>query len=447
LRPPAGENRSAFSLAELLVVVSLLVLLLLALVMVRDALYVRAMGVRCQHRLDEIWGACARFARDHGDRLPRSWDPEQGRWYDVIGRRYLDEGRGFIGCPAAEAAGGRTSALPVLCVEMGGPPAGQRRSAGAGGWDRFAAWRGWVADPANIPCGADHTDGTETISPALLAGYSQVWFLMTDHRQDRVPLLDFPVYVHPGELDALRRFHREGGGIHILAESHVPDGDEYRYTRTANQLLRAIRCPIDVVPVGGSAEDGVLELAESDHPVLRGAGDSPAPVRRMKYRTTPGGLIVSGGAQGIGIQTREDKNRERCLIAAWEGGPGRVVVHGSYFAVDGTCFDWADGDVKAYLRNVDVWLRAGNRNGPHSYAYNRQLGGHPGPVSPDTICLMDYTGWEIDRDGEDPDGDDDDGCIALRHGGRANAVFADGRVEALRLEDIRSGMWTPQPED
>ena len=61
---------------------------------------------------------------------------------------------------------------------------------------------------------------------------------------------------------------------------------------------------------------------------------------------------------------------------------------------------------------------------------------------------MDYTHWAITTE-------DSNDCLAPRHGGRANVLFADGRVEALYPEEItdgatqriRAGMLTPQAGD
>jgi hypothetical protein len=40
---------------------------------------------------------------------------------------------------------------------------------------------------------------------------------------------------------------------------------------------------------------------------------------------------------------------------------------------------------------------------------------------------------------------DDEHAIALRHGGKANVLFANGAVRPLDLSDIAESMWTPEP--
>ncbi|MFO7899391.1 MAG: hypothetical protein R6V58_10080, partial [Planctomycetota bacterium] len=61
--------------------------------------------------------------------------------------------------------------------------------------------------------------------------------------------------------------------------------------------------------------------------------------------------------------------------------------------------------------------------------------------------VMDYHSWEIDHDENDPDNNDSATDIATRHSDRANALMGDGSVRAFYVEDIREGMWTPDPGD
>jgi len=68
-------------------------------------------------------------------------------------------------------------------------------------------------------------------------------------------------------------------------------------------------------------------------------------------------------------------------------------------------------------------------------------------VSGDTILVMDYQSWVIFRGMANPSDDDSADMIALRHGSRANALFADGAVRPLSFSEIRAGMFTPQSGD
>jgi len=85
--------------------------------------------------------------------------------------------------------------------------------------------------------------------------------------------------------------------------------------------------------------------------------------------------------------------------------------------------------------------------GKCTYGYNNQVGLDRRRPAVDTIMVMDYSHWAIDRDELSPEFNDDDSDIALRHSGRANALFGDGSVRALALEEIRDGMWTLGPAD
>jgi prepilin-type processing-associated H-X9-DG protein/prepilin-type N-terminal cleavage/methylation domain-containing protein len=82
-----------------------------------------------------------------------------------------------------------------------------------------------------------------------------------------------------------------------------------------------------------------------------------------------------------------------------------------------------------------------------SYGYNDQVGQPGVRVSGDTILVMDYQSWVIFRGLADPERDDSPDMIALRHGSRANALFADGAVRPLSFSEIRAGMFTPSSGD
>jgi len=85
--------------------------------------------------------------------------------------------------------------------------------------------------------------------------------------------------------------------------------------------------------------------------------------------------------------------------------------------------------------------------GQCSYGYNNRLGKTRERTSADTIVVMDYAKWEIDRDDKNVEYNDDIGHIAARHGGKANALLGDGHVRAFEPDDITDGMWTPEPGD
>jgi prepilin-type processing-associated H-X9-DG protein/prepilin-type N-terminal cleavage/methylation domain-containing protein len=95
----------------------------------------------------------------------------------------------------------------------------------------------------------------------------------------------------------------------------------------------------------------------------------------------------------------------------------------------------------------------GQAMGKCSYGYNSLVGDSRRTPAANTILVMDYEAYIICRgyrneQGEfDPTLNDEDYFIALRHDGKANALFADGHVEALAIDDIKPGMWTLESAD
>ena len=94
------------------------------------------------------------------------------------------------------------------------------------------------------------------------------------------------------------------------------------------------------------------------------------------------------------------------------------------------------------------WYEAGQ----HSYGYNELIANEEyrarKPAN-DTIILMDYVHDAIDANTDTKDD------IAPRHGGKANVLFADGRVKAMTVDElidpdtdtIKEGMLTLEPGD
>jgi len=91
--------------------------------------------------------------------------------------------------------------------------------------------------------------------------------------------------------------------------------------------------------------------------------------------------------------------------------------------------------------------------GTHSYGYNKLISSDTRTMyrkpAADTVILMDYLRDAIDADTDTPDD------IAPRHGGKANVLFADGRVKAMTIDElvdpatdkIKAGMITLEPGD
>ena len=97
--------------------------------------------------------------------------------------------------------------------------------------------------------------------------------------------------------------------------------------------------------------------------------------------------------------------------------------------------------------SLDDWqdIEELRTDGACTYGYNNQVGlGRQTPPA-DTIVVMDYENWEIDRNRQEAD--DPPHYVAPRHGGRVNVLFGDGRVETIAPESIRDGMFTVQSGD
>jgi len=102
---PYGRARaSAFSVTELLIVVTVLVILAATLIVGANQMYSRAIQVKCQHRLEQIGHALMMHAnKDHG-RYPYAKSPLTGQmWYELLAESYLDDPT-VIACPAADEA-------------------------------------------------------------------------------------------------------------------------------------------------------------------------------------------------------------------------------------------------------------------------------------------------------------------------------------------------------
>ncbi len=126
--------------------------------------------------------------------------------------------------------------------------------------------------------------------------------------------------------------------------------------------------------------------------------------------------------------------------------PGDVQGGGWGFSGYGSVFSSGFSLIMLGQTHEDDWLNedyvpAVERTA--SYGYNSVLGHTRATVPADTIMVMDYDNWLIQRGTGDPEEDDDDSRIALRHLGRANALMGDGSVRSLYLEEITPrGRWT-----
>jgi len=102
------NHRRGFTLTELLVVCAVIIILMSILIVCVDGLYAYALQVKCQHHLEQIWGACVMYASANQGMYPAAWTygaaggTTNCAWNDLLTTlRYLDD-KGVIGCPATE---------------------------------------------------------------------------------------------------------------------------------------------------------------------------------------------------------------------------------------------------------------------------------------------------------------------------------------------------------
>jgi len=96
------QTRSGFTLTELLVVMSVIIILMAMLVVCVDGLYTYAVRLQCQHRMEQIWDACVMYSSTNRI-LPNAWDYDHGRpWYVMLtDEGYLDSSDVYT-CPSSD---------------------------------------------------------------------------------------------------------------------------------------------------------------------------------------------------------------------------------------------------------------------------------------------------------------------------------------------------------
>jgi prepilin-type processing-associated H-X9-DG protein len=426
------------------VVIAVITILASIMVVGMGRLYSSSHSLQCQHRLSQMGYACQLFVGKHNGRWPKSWNNEiefeggvvRHRWYDALAL-YCNGNTAIFDCPLAESQSKDEDASDtfqgtgrILYYNLGLG----RASGSWGSWSTYAASRNWLTDPArtpsapgNTPYEVDYAGGSapaDWITADLLDAYDQIWILAT---------ITYGAGFHDSELDALRAFHQVGGGIHVFGESYTP-ATNTMWTDCPNALSAELGYGI-ICTLGSQVGEWVAFDTDTGHPVMAG-------VTGHATNNTPALLELSNGAVKIG----EDP-LFGTFIAGWDGGLGRVLVHGSFTTMYGTHWTSSGDNAKIYCNNAAEWLFGGSSaTGDCSYGYNNNLGKDGGTPATSTICIMDYAQWRIRRGGGDGN-DDPDHYIAVRHSGEANALFADGGVHSLRTSDIKPGMWTPSPDD
>jgi len=432
--------RAGFSLSELIIVITIILLLASMLIVVIDKLYVEAARLRCQHHLEQIYQACVLFRNRNKKALPKAFSNEiqlagglvlKVRWYQALDEFLSDSA--VLGCPSAETDYARVSG-PALPIQGFLLPQGRNPDL----WDEIRwdgdlfKFRNWMDD--QMPGGFSYETGEVDVTEELLEGKAQFWNCVHFGGSQ----------FKPEEIQHLAAFNRQGHGVHLFSEYFAGVGGE-----EVNELGAALGYGIHAGD-GGYVYTWIT-YDPNAHPVMKG-------VLKMATAYTPAGFVKSSGPDDHTVQTvgkmhhREinsstSPTRDYWHVATWDDGVGRVVVQGGWNAI-GKHFERVPpsgtNDVKAYCTNVANWLGYVTE-GNCTYGYNNRIGRTARRPAATTILVMDYCDWEIDHDGVESD--HDDGFVALRHGGRANALFADGTVKPLRIDEITDGMWTVEPAD
>ncbi|NQT91905.1 MAG: type II secretion system protein, partial [Lentisphaerae bacterium] len=134
----ANRTNKAFTLTELLVVMSVIIILLSMLVVCVDGIFTHAARMQCQHQMEQIWHACLLYANANRV-LPNAWDFSQGRpWYAQLGAEgYLDNPDAYH-CPSSDITSSYGSGLGSH--DPGSP---------AAAYDGILHALNWMNNPAN----------------------------------------------------------------------------------------------------------------------------------------------------------------------------------------------------------------------------------------------------------------------------------------------------------
>jgi type II secretory pathway pseudopilin PulG len=460
----------AFSITELLVVIAVILILASIILVGSGEIYGQALQLKCQNHLEQIGYALQLHSNKNGGQLVRYFDlPSGRRWYHALrADGYLDNPEVFL-CPSADwteqsTRGGafQQNSLPVLMYNVAtgryGPCSISWDGTGTrpslyrpdtnnwGTWGHFVEFRQWTH--SNLEYGVlwpqGDADELLPVTHEMLIQSSQVWFMNTEHYTWRPGQNVFD----PPERVAMKAFYDRGGGVQCWSEAYAGDTD--CYYRSTNNVLEALGVGMRAGFVNMGNNNLDWNIHSSTHPLLN---DSAGPILKMRSRTTTAKFWKTTDPHNYGTLLYGDNNSggsSVALFAAWDDGNARVVLHGSYTSLvhpscqsDGIA-GWPEYDIQRYCLTSEKWLRNSGGltfDGACSYGYNRLLGQDRRRVSSDTIVVMDYENWEINRQA------DDDSYIALRHRYRANALFADGVVRPLAFPEIQDKMFTPQSVD
>ena len=435
----------AFSLAELLTVISIIIILASLILVGIGETFSTAERVRCQHNLEQLGLACQMWSSANQARelaAIGTYGGRTGLWYREL-RPYLSS-RGSVGnlrlalnCPLVERelAGGEEEP-----EEWGGGPDILFSYDRYRSWFDFialtddlrsAGWRGaihlWERHPVNEP-GVFHPI-TDVIQDYGIFTYIDAWY---------------GKQFTQAELDAVTQFQQNPRSIFVSCDHHPS------FDHVLNQLADHCHWGLWNGGLVDHRNNGEPFPIVSSHPIGEGVtqfrgydseGRIQIPAEQAK-RNPYASLVLF-------CSLPEHQGDPPCAITGtMDDGKLRLVLESNWtkFASPRWSYGgaWKEDHFR-YVQNIYNWLLERSGDGDRiSYGYSNQVGGtdrttgdrRPSPVNrAETVRILDYEDFIADHDGDGTD--DPDSYIATRHGGRANVLFVDGRVEALTLDQLR----------
>jgi prepilin-type N-terminal cleavage/methylation domain-containing protein/prepilin-type processing-associated H-X9-DG protein len=553
-----------FSLTELLVVVSVMLILVAILVVGVDLVYSQAMQTKCQHNLEQIGYALRVYSLQNNSKLPEPKSLGTGRlWYEALAKTSLDN-LAVLGCPSVGDP-------PKILDRDGYAP--ENREEVVEAYHKALYWlKEQQAADGHIPPKAGYRSCHVAVTAMALMGFfglgcndrypeqfartirDAVEYICSDIARNS----NGQFYKHPYhskyrygsstgiqgitvtalaiayrclEDEGLRAKVRNTAqiGLNWLADHTSPTGN-YEYeayaTPTQGVITHAIwayqavgesrRAGFTIPPNLDAAMENILAqnaagngdmrkrwladgpttaygtgyswikwkgagdplltrtiLGDEDGPVtqeLVGAtaintSNQVAGIERYHAHHVTRGLRIAGGSKWdawrevypeymIQHLTDEGYDSEGNAMGSWRskhyGGGSMNIVGSVNVDTRGTAFITSLTLIMLGAAFEDNWLEDDYEpvgDGECSYGYNSLLGRDGGTVAADTILVLDYGSWIAHRGREDPEENDGDELIQLRHSGKANALMGDGSVRPVDLDSLKPGMWTPQAAD
>lgn len=467
------RRRQSFSLTELLVVVAIILVFASLLIVTTGEVYSAAQRIACQQRLMQIDSACRMFSNaNRGRELPHLdliGGASSARWYEKLLPYFnvasVDDAREYLNCPSAQpgeiigqVGGGRGLGMPVLIY----------RTSNRANYGTYLGIRDGLRASDRFLGGCDlvhYGDSGEAqlFAPGGLTQYGQFWlFSLSENDVDAF----HPSNPSQRDPESIRLFREVYGGGLFMAGDHSgwtasnPEQHYGGWNTSLNAIadhcklgicLRSARSHNDSVESNGHfIGNGITYLPRGTVPLSVGhvsIDDRVDDERKLRHACVSFPIRCRGHQEAgdDGPVTPAGVHEQPCgVIGVMDDGLGRVCI-GSTFTRWGTSYYTQHNQVLSTLaEQIAVWLAGGHgRGGGITYGYNNQIGRTTtgaglGPSVPEprrTIRVLDYRFYVADHDGNEADNDDIT-CIAPRHRGRANVLFADGHVEALTPEEI-----------